>query len=126
MRRLAWSPIRLRSIGFWETGQIVRRVDPAPERPTFTVQDAVTGELETWRADHVIVATPQFVTRRLVDGGAERNRARAAFRYSPWVVANLYLEESGRCVTSLSVIGAGSFSRFTFFSGCLLFGHFSS
>lgn len=50
-----------------------------------------TGEATRWRADHVICATPQFVTRRLLRGDPAAE-ARGALRYGPWLVANLRLE----------------------------------
>ncbi|MEM8711257.1 MAG: FAD-dependent oxidoreductase, partial [Planctomycetota bacterium] len=58
---------------------------------TAVTVNAETGEVTRWRADAVVVATPQFVTRRLLreDPAA---KSRASFRYSPWLVANLHLE----------------------------------
>jgi len=58
--------------------------------------DTRGGAPERWRADQVVLATPQFLTRRLLAGDPATD-ARAAFRYAPWVVANLVL--SGRPVT---------------------------
>ncbi|MEM9379486.1 MAG: FAD-dependent oxidoreductase [Planctomycetota bacterium] len=50
------------------------------------------GERTRWRADAVVLATPQYVTRRLLRGDpAAEDRAR--LRYGPWIVANLHLAE---------------------------------
>ncbi len=43
-----------------------------------------------WKADAVVVATPQFVTQRLLAEDPAR-AVRAGYRYSPWLVANLHL-----------------------------------
>lgn len=53
---------------------------------------APDGSRVSYAADAVVLATPQFVTKRLLaeDPAA---KARASFRYGPWVVANLHLAE---------------------------------
>lgn len=73
-------------------GRAVTSVRPGPDAVEVLAFDARAGAPERWLADQVVLATPQFLTRRLLahDPAAE---ARAAFRYAPWVVANLALTD---------------------------------
>ncbi|MEM9801399.1 MAG: FAD-dependent oxidoreductase [Planctomycetota bacterium] len=74
------------------SGEIATRVEAGPNGAVVTSVAPDRRETTRWTADAVIVATPQFVTRRLLAEDPARD-ARAAFRYSPWVVANLHLEK---------------------------------
>ncbi len=74
------------------TGEVALEVMPGEAGAAATTINGATGAVTRWTADAVIVAAPQFVTRRLLreDPAA---KARASFRYSPWIVANLHLSE---------------------------------
>ena len=77
------------------TGEVALQVTPAGAGASgakATTVNGATGEMTLWTADAIVVAAPQFVTRRLLaeDPAA---KARAAFRYSPWLVANLHLSK---------------------------------
>ena len=67
----------------------VRIGDQVVEIDVFDVQRERTF---TWEAEHVVLATPQYVNARLLRDDPAKE-ARRSFRYSPWVVANLHLEE---------------------------------
>ena len=54
--------------------------------------DIRDGSRSTWRAERVILATPQFLNLRLLREDPAR-ASRATFRYGPWVVANLDLPD---------------------------------
>ena len=59
------------------------------------------GDVEQLRARRVIVALPRFIARRVVPALAAREAeaardAKDAFRYGPWVVANLALKDRPR------------------------------
>ncbi len=72
-----------------ESGQAVVHVDP--EAGSALAVHLRTGALTRWTADRVVLATPQFLNRRLLSQDPA-SEARAKLRYSPWVTANLYLE----------------------------------
>ena len=75
------------------TSHLATRVRPAESQVEVDVFDVGEAKTTTWTAQHVVMALPQFVNTRLLeeDPAAE---ARRAFRYSPWVVANLHLSEA--------------------------------
>lgn len=75
-----------------ETGTVALRVEPRDESGATVDAASVSGEQTRWTADAVILATPQFVTKRLLTEDPARD-ARSVFRYAPWVVANLHLRE---------------------------------
>ena len=54
--------------------------------------DVAGASMERWTADQVILATPQFLTRRLLGSSDLAGPERAAFHYAPWVVANLVVD----------------------------------
>ncbi|QDV06720.1 hypothetical protein Poly30_22350 [Planctomycetes bacterium Poly30] len=74
------------------TGEVAVSVSPGAEGAAAVTMNAATGEATFWTADAIVVATPQFVTQRLLREDPARAE-RAAFRYSPWLVANLHLSE---------------------------------
>lgn len=74
------------------TGRLVHRIVPTSSGAEIHALDHKSRTIEVWEAEQVVVATPQFLTRRLVTGDAAAE-ARATFRYAPWVVANLHLEQ---------------------------------
>lgn len=67
------------------------RVEPDPEGVRADFLDLRTGRAERIVSRAAIVCAPQFVAARLVPGLAGRGES-GAFQYSPWVVANLTLE----------------------------------
>lgn len=75
-----------------ETGEVCLGVEPGPRGSQLTSANPGNGVITRWSADAVILATPQYVTRRLLKEDPARD-ARASMRYSPWVVANLHLSE---------------------------------
>ncbi|MFT6109697.1 MAG: putative NAD/FAD-binding protein [Planctomycetota bacterium] len=80
------------SLSRMATGEIAVSVTPGEKSASAVTVNVATGEATHWTADAIVLATPQFVTRRLLreDPAADD---RAAFRYSPWLVANLHLSE---------------------------------
>jgi phytoene dehydrogenase-like protein len=80
-RRLAARPGRIL------TGQLVTRVTPGASDVTVDALDTATGRVTRHRAQACILATPKFVTQRLVEG-----LDASAFTYSPWLVANLHVD----------------------------------
>ncbi|HSI18271.1 MAG TPA: FAD-dependent oxidoreductase [Sphingomonas sp.] len=66
-----------------DCAQLVHRVDAAGDTVTIDSLDARSGEAVRVTAEAVILATPQFVTARLLPGRA----AGKDFGYAPWVVA---------------------------------------
>ncbi|MEM7311071.1 MAG: FAD-dependent oxidoreductase [Planctomycetota bacterium] len=73
-------------------GRLATRVTPDTNGAEVEALELTGGTAELWRADRVVLAAPQFVVRRLLAGDPHAD-ARARFRYSPWVVANLHLAE---------------------------------
>lgn len=73
------------------TGQVALRAASTASGAEVDAFDLGAGEIVRWRADAVVLATPQYVTRRLLaeDPAA---KARASMRYGPWLVCNLHLE----------------------------------
>jgi protoporphyrinogen oxidase len=54
--------------------------------------DVAAGRPERWQARQLVLATPLFVSARLIDHPALREAA-AQTRYAPWLTANLLLRE---------------------------------
>ncbi|MEZ6013701.1 MAG: FAD-dependent oxidoreductase [Planctomycetota bacterium] len=71
-------------------GQLAHRVANDGAAARVEAVDVATFERVSWRAEHVVLATPQFVNLRTLAEDPARD-ARATFRYGPWVVANLDL-----------------------------------
>lgn len=78
------------------TGVLVTRVENVADGVVVHARDAASGRAITIRAGHAVLATPKFVTRRLVDAPPERLRDFEAFSYAPWVVANLHVDRAPR------------------------------
>ncbi|MDR3416911.1 MAG: FAD-dependent oxidoreductase [Nevskia sp.] len=58
------------------------------------VIDLSTGQVTRWLADQVILATPLFVSARLLaTPPSALQQAAAALEHAPWLVANLHLEQ---------------------------------
>jgi hypothetical protein len=82
-------------------GELVLDIDDGSTNVTLTTVDATSGTTRTIVAEHVVLATPAFVTARIVR--AFRDHAPphfAPFSYAPWMVANLTLRDRPRENTS--------------------------
>ncbi|HEY3448092.1 MAG TPA: FAD-dependent oxidoreductase [Myxococcales bacterium] len=74
------------------TGAMALQVRHDAPEPEVRWVDARTGQARRTVAKQVICATPAFVTRYLLGGGAASEHLQA-FHYSPWIIANLTLKE---------------------------------
>ncbi|WP_080056950.1 NAD(P)-binding protein [Spirosoma aerolatum] len=81
LRKQADSPIRANLLAYdiqvKSTGVMVR------------VYDAVANQNVVVQANRVILATPQFITQRLLHSLVSERSTLAGFQYAPWLVANL-------------------------------------
>jgi hypothetical protein len=74
-------------------GQVVVNVEPAGDRVAVDVHDVSAARTRRLLAREVVLACPVFVAARLYRPWRERPPAFAgAFRYAPWLVANLHLD----------------------------------
>lgn len=74
-------------------GRLVVNVEPAGERVAVDAWDPRAGRTERLLAREVVLACPVFVAARLYRPWRERPPAFVgAFRYAPWLVANLHLD----------------------------------
>lgn len=78
--------------GHLKSNSLVYRVAPQGEGVAVDRVDVATGKTERVLAKRAIVCAPQFVAQRLVPGLAARGQSIAQFRYAPWLVANLTVE----------------------------------
>lgn len=72
-----------------QTGCLVYQVTPAGEKVQVDYFDVKSQTTHRIIADHCILATPQFVTHRLLPAMP----AADGFVYSPWLVANITLDQ---------------------------------
>jgi predicted NAD/FAD-dependent oxidoreductase len=77
-------------------GRTVLRVTEDRHQVKVLAWDAATDQVELWTAARVVLATPLFVTRRLLEGldaplASALRLAADATVYAPWLVANLQL-----------------------------------
>ncbi|MEN9844383.1 MAG: hypothetical protein RLZZ612_2212, partial [Pseudomonadota bacterium] len=76
------------------TGQVVRRVEVQRHGVQVDAYQAHSGVLTRWQAQHVILALPAHVVRRvLVNPPTLLTDTAAALTHAPWVVCNLRLRE---------------------------------
>lgn len=68
---------------------MVYQVTPAGKKVQVDYLDVQQGITKRIIADHCILATPQFISRRLLTGIAPAT----GFVYSPWLVANITLDQ---------------------------------
>ncbi|HEU4371100.1 MAG TPA: FAD-dependent oxidoreductase [Methylomirabilota bacterium] len=74
-------------------GRLVVNVEPAGDRLAVDAYDPRPGRTERLLAREVVLACPVFVAARLYRPWRERPPAfLRAFRYAPWLVANLHLD----------------------------------
>ncbi|MBV7532074.1 NAD(P)/FAD-dependent oxidoreductase [Chitinophaga sp. sic0106] len=71
-----------------QTGCVVYKITPEPTQVLIDYYDINTHQIKRLVAKACIMATPQFVTQRLIPGGSYHHD----FVYSPWLVANITLE----------------------------------
>ncbi len=75
------------------TGRVALRVREGRDDVSVDAWNAVTTQSERWVAPRVVLATPLFVSARLLETPpAALREAAAAMRYAPWLVANLHLD----------------------------------
>lgn len=76
------------------TGKLVLRVDENRHDVSVDLWDAHAQRAERWTASQVVVATPLFITARLLaTPPAALQAAVSQMRYAPWLVANLHVDE---------------------------------
>jgi predicted NAD/FAD-dependent oxidoreductase len=76
------------------TGRLALRVHESRHEVQVDAWDAHTGQVERWTASRVVLATPLFVSARLLDPAPPALRAAATqLRWAPWLVANLQLDD---------------------------------
>jgi predicted NAD/FAD-dependent oxidoreductase len=76
------------------TGKLVLRVDEMRHGVSVDLWDAHTQRAERWTASRVVMATPLFITARLLASPpAALQAAVSQMRYAPWLVANLHIDE---------------------------------
>ena len=93
-RKLA-APLVEPSGGRLRTGRVVQRIEAGRQGVTVDAWDAATNTFERWQAAQCIVALPMFVAARvLVNPPNFLRQAAARTRYSPWLVANLHIEQA--------------------------------
>lgn len=69
------------------TKSLVYKVEPENDRVVVTYFDASRNISISIISDKVILATPQYVTQRILAGNDS-----SAFRYAPWMIANITLD----------------------------------
>ena len=75
------------------TGRTVMKVDEGRHQVSVDAWDHAAERLERWTADQVVLATPLFISARLLTvAPAPLQAAVAQLRYAPWLVANLQLD----------------------------------
>ncbi|MEO8153342.1 MAG: FAD-dependent oxidoreductase [Rhizobacter sp.] len=76
------------------TGKVVMRVDEGKQDVSIDLWDARERRAERWTAAQVVMATPLFITARLLAAPPAALQAAAAqMRYAPWLVANLHVDQ---------------------------------
>ncbi len=74
------------------TGRVALRVDESRHDVSVEVWNVATGSTERWTAPHLILATPLFVSARLLSAPPAALLPAAALPHAPWLVANLQLD----------------------------------
>jgi len=68
---------------------MARKVDIENGTGKVLVQDFATSEVYWVKARKLLMATPQFVNKHLIDFDHDRLQHYSSFQYAPWVIANL-------------------------------------
>ena len=78
-------------------GRIALGVEASRDAVTVDVWDSRAQAMERWTARHVVLATPLFVSARLLASPPSALTAAVGqMRYAPWLVANLHVAEALR------------------------------
>ncbi len=76
-------------------GRIAMKVEPSRDAVTVDAWDAQAQAVERWTARHVVLATPLFVSVRLLASPPPGLTAAVGqMRHAPWLVANLHVAEA--------------------------------
>jgi monoamine oxidase len=76
------------------TGMLALRITPGRHEVALDLWNAQVGRSERWTAPRVVMATPLFVSARLLVSPPPVLQAAARLmRYAPWLVANLQLDD---------------------------------
>lgn len=77
------------------TGRLVTQVIEGRHDVTVDVWDARAQQAERWTAQHVVLATPLFISARMLTSPPPAlQEAAKLMQYAPWLVANLHLGEA--------------------------------
>ena len=77
------------------TGRIALRVEDSRDAVAVDAWDARTQAMERWTARYVVLATPLFVSARLLATPPSALTAAAGqMRHAPWLVANLHVADA--------------------------------
>ncbi|MEK7866345.1 MAG: FAD-dependent oxidoreductase [Planctomycetota bacterium] len=76
-----------------ETGRLAVRVVPEDRGAVVDLWDPRTDSVKRVKADHVVLAVPQFVAAKIVEPWREAPPEwLPSFTYSPWMVANVHVD----------------------------------
>lgn len=78
-----------------QSGRTALRVTESRHEVVVDLWHEASRQVERWTASHVVLATPLFVSLRLLERPPAALQAAAAqLRYAPWLVANLHLAQA--------------------------------
>ncbi|HEY0818441.1 MAG TPA: FAD-dependent oxidoreductase [Rhizobacter sp.] len=76
------------------SGRIALQVDEGRHEVAVDLWEDATGQVERWTARQVVLATPLFISARLLPAPPTALHAAVAqMRHAPWLVANLQIDE---------------------------------
>lgn len=76
-----------------QTGRTVQRISPGRHGVELLAWNESADAPERWQAEHVVLAVPLFIARRLLTSAPPALQAAAArLQHAPWLVANLQLK----------------------------------
>ncbi len=75
------------------TGMLALRIEPSRHHVSVDFWNAKTAQTERWNAPHVVLATPLFISARLLTAPPSALvDAQKIMQYAPWLVANLHID----------------------------------
>lgn len=78
-----------------QRGRVVLAVDEGRDQVAVDAWNAATAQRERWLAPRVVLATPLFVSARLLAAPSPAlTEASRVIRHAPWLVANLHLDDA--------------------------------